>query len=75
MLALIWCWMPQPGAASAQPGVHVTQRGMLEADSRSESELEAGSRLLAEGGWESAKLVGDWSAAGGLRPQAEARWC
>lgn len=53
----------------------MTQRGMLEADGGSESELEAGSHSLAEGGWESAKLVGDWSAAGGLRPQAEALWC
>lgn len=67
--------MPQPGAASAQPGVHVTRRGMLEADGGSESKLEAGSSSLAEGGWESAKLVGDSSAAGGLRPQAEALWC
>lgn len=74
MLAPVWCWMPQP-AASVLAVVHVTRRGMLEADGGSETELEAGSTLLAEGGWKSAKLAGDWGAAGGLRHQAEALWC
>lgn len=60
MLAPIWRWIPRPGAASAQLEVHVTQRGMLEADSGSESEVQGW--WLADSSW---ALAGDLRAAGG----------